>query len=97
MAASNLTDGSSASMPPNVILITFDALSAEDMSLYGYKLKTTHMDSFAKESYSFKNMYANANWTRPGVTSILTKTYPSTHRLILTGMYNCFLPDELKK
>ncbi len=97
MAASNLTDGSSAGMRPNVILITFDALSAEDMSLHGYKLKTTpHIDSFAGESYSFKNMYANANWTRPGVASILTGTYPSTHRLILTGMHNCFLPDELK-
>lgn len=97
MAVCAPSGAKAARTPPNVILITFDALSAEDMSLYGYKLKTTpHMDSFAKESYSFKNMYANANWTRPGVASMLTGTYPSTHRLILTGMHNCFLPDELK-
>ena len=82
---------------PNVILITFDALTAEDMSLYGYKLKTTpNLDLFAKGSYVFQNMYANSNWTRPAVASILTGTYPSTHRLINTGTNNCFLPEKLK-
>lgn len=82
---------------PNVILITFDALTAEDMSLYGYELKTTpNMDLFANESYVFSDMYANSNWTRSSVASILTGTYPSTHKLINTGIMNCFLPDSLK-
>lgn len=90
-------NNSSVNERPNIILITFDALTAQDMSLYGYKLKTTpNIDSFALESYVFTNMYANANWTRPGVASILTGTYPSTHRLINTGIQNCFLPDELR-
>lgn len=81
---------------PNVILITFDTLTAEDMSLHGYKLKTTpNIDAFARESHNFKYMYANANWTRPTVASILTGTYPSTHRMIHYGMQSCFLPEKL--
>jgi arylsulfatase A-like enzyme len=97
MAVNTLKTDKSESNRPNVILITFDALSAEDMSLYGYKLKTTpYMDLFGKESYVFKNMYANSNWTRPSVASILTGTYPSTHRLINSAGQNCFLPDRLK-
>lgn len=81
---------------PNLIFITFDALTAEDMSLYGYHLQTSpHLDAFAGESYLFKNMYANANWTRPSVASLLTGTYPWTHRLIHLGKYNCFLPENL--
>ena len=37
----------------NVLLITFDALSAEDMSLYGYKLPTTpNIDAFARKGTS---------------------------------------------
>ena len=66
---------------PNVILITFDALTANDMSLYGYQRNTTpYIDAFAKESYVFDNMYANCNFTTPSVISILTGKYPSTHR-----------------
>ncbi|WP_214169798.1 sulfatase [Citrifermentans pelophilum] len=71
---------------PNVILITFDALSSEDMSLYGYYLKTTpNIDEFGKQCYVFNNAIAAANWTRPSVASLLTGKYPDTHRLINNG------------
>ena len=61
---------------PNVILVTFDALAAEDMSLYGYYIKTTpNIDALAKDSYVFDTMIANSNWTRPSVASILTGKY----------------------
>ncbi|MBJ6801947.1 sulfatase [Geomonas propionica] len=71
---------------PNMILITFDALSAEDMSLYGYHLPTTpNIDAFAKECYIFDNAVAAANWTKPGVASILTGKLPVTHRMINTS------------
>ncbi len=83
---------------PNIILITFDALTSEDMSLYGYHLKTTpNIEEFAKESYVFKNMYANSNWTRPTVTSILTGVYPIKHKLINPFPINKFLPKDLQK
>lgn len=67
---------------PNIILITFDALSAEDMSLYGYRRKTTpHIDEFSKKAYVFENMFANSNWTSPTIASIIRGKYPSTHRM----------------
>jgi arylsulfatase A-like enzyme len=65
---------------PNVILITFDSLAAQNMSLYGYdKVTTPHLDAFAKESFVFKNVFANCNSTIPSLISILTGRYPSSH------------------
>ena len=65
---------------PNVIFITFDALSANHMSLYGYQRKTTPFwEKFAKESYVFQNMHSNFHLTQPTLTSILTSKYPWTH------------------
>jgi arylsulfatase A-like enzyme len=74
---------------PNLIVISFDALSAEDMSLYGYHLNTTpNLNEFAAKSFVFDNAIATANWTRPSVASLLTGKYPSSHRLINTGVYS---------
>lgn len=65
---------------PNVILVTFDALSAEDMSLYGYHLPTTpNLDKFARECYVFQNAVSASNWTKPAVLAILTGKYPIHH------------------
>ena len=62
---------------PNVILITFDSLAAQNMSLYGYdKVTTPHLDAFAKKSFVFKNVFANCNSTIPSLISILTGKYP---------------------
>jgi len=62
----------------NFLLITFDALSAEDMSLYGYRLPTTpNIDAFAQKSTVFTNFYAGSTFTTPGVAAIMTGLYPS--------------------
>ncbi|GFO63839.1 sulfatase [Geomonas paludis] len=91
---------------PNIILISFDALSARDMSLYGYRLKTTpNLDRLARESYVFDNAIAAGNWTRPAVTSLLYGVYPWQHRLFNTGIGNVTpaldpalsLPAQLKR
>jgi len=67
---------------PNVILITLDALTAEDMSLYGYRLPTTpRIAAFANECYVFKNNYANSTFTTPGIVSILTAKTPSSSKI----------------
>lgn len=72
---------------PNIILITFDALSAKDMSLYGYHRKTTPFwEELAKESYVFDNMHTNANLTRPSLLSFLTSKYPWTHGIYRRGV-----------
>jgi arylsulfatase A-like enzyme len=66
----------------NVLLITFDALSAEDMSVYGYRLPTTpNIDAFAGTSSVFTNFYSTSTFTTPGIASLLTGTYPSQNRV----------------
>ena len=93
----NYTSISPGNHRPNIVLITFDALSAADMSLYGYKLTTTpNMDKFASESFVFDNMYSNSHWTKPSVTSLLTGMYPSKHKLYNIFYGNRFLKEPEK-
>jgi len=62
----------------NILLITFDALSAEDMSLYGYRLPTTpNIDAFARKGTVFSNFYSACTFTTPSVATMLTGLYPS--------------------
>jgi arylsulfatase A-like enzyme len=66
----------------NFLLITFDALSAEDMSLYGYRLPTTpNIDRFAAKSTVFTNFYSASTFTTPCVATIMTGVYPSEHHV----------------
>ena len=62
----------------NFLLITFDALSAEDMSLYGYKLPTTpNIEAFARRATVFTNFYSVCTFTTPSIAAISTGLYPS--------------------
>ena len=65
----------------NVLLITFDALAAEDLSGYGYDLPTSpNLDAFANKATVFTNYYAASTFTTPCVATMLTGMYPSqTH------------------
>lgn len=73
---------------PNVILINFDAISARDLSLYGYHRTTTpFLEELAKESFVFESMHSNYNATRPAVVSIMTSQYPWTHGLTTAEGY----------
>lgn len=65
----------------NILILLFDTLSARHMSLYGYPRETTpNMDRFAARSYVYHRHYAAGNYTTPGTASLLTGTYPWTHR-----------------
>lgn len=89
--------GNGAAEKPDIIFVTFDALSADDMSLYGFELKTTpSIDSLASESYVFDRMFSNSNWTRPTVTSIFTGLYPSTHKVFGGFVGDTLLKDETR-
>ena len=55
----------------NFLLITFDALSAEDMSLYGYKLPAPNIDDFARKATVFTNFYSSCTFTTPCVADVL--------------------------
>ncbi len=64
---------------PNLLLVTFDALCAEDMSCYGYHLPTTpNIDALARSSCLFSNYYSASTFTTPSVVAMLTGRYPTT-------------------
>lgn len=74
------------SRPPNIYLITIDALRAQDMSAYGYSRPTTlNLERFAQRSFTFENFIANSNLTTPTTTSIETGKLPWSHRVFQLG------------
>lgn len=65
---------------PNIIMITFDALTSRHMSLYGFHYKTTpNMDKLGQTSYVFDNMYSSCNWTLPSLSSLMSGKNPHHH------------------
>jgi arylsulfatase A-like enzyme len=62
----------------NTLLISFDALTAEDMSLYGRRLPTTpNIDAFAKTSTVFTQFCSASTFTTPCIGVMMTGGYPS--------------------
>lgn len=67
----------------NVIIFVFDALSAHNISLYGYPRETMpNLFRLAKRAVVYHNHYAGGNFTTPGAASLLTGVLPWTHRAI---------------
>src|ERR1044071_1412857 len=65
----------------NIIVLIFDALSAYDVSLFGYQRQTTpNIARLAKRAIVYHNHYAGGNFTSPGTASLLTGVLPWTHR-----------------
>ncbi|HYB99194.1 MAG TPA: sulfatase-like hydrolase/transferase [Candidatus Limnocylindrales bacterium] len=61
----------------NVILISFDTVRADHMSLYGYDRKTTpNVDQFAQDAVVFEKAISQAAWTLPAHGSMLSGLYP---------------------
>ena len=68
---------------PNVLLLVFDALSARDMSLFGYPRQTTpNLEAFANKATVYHRHHAAGSFTTSGVASILTSVYPWMHRAL---------------
>ncbi len=68
---------------PNIIILLFDALSARNMSVYGYQRNTTpNIARFAERATVYHSHYAGGNYTIPGVASLLTGTYAWTNRAL---------------
>ena len=75
--------GAADSSLPNVILLVFDALTARNLSAYGYPRKTSpNFERFAERATIFHNYNSAGNYTVPGVASLLTGMYPWTHRAV---------------
>ena len=75
--------GAADSSLPNVIVLVFDALTARNLSAYGYPRKTSpNFERFAERATIFHNYNSAGNYTVPGVASLLTGMYPWTHRAV---------------
>ena len=68
----------------NIIVVVFDAMSALNLSLYGYARQTMpNMARLAKRAIVYHDHFAGSSFTTPGTASLLTGTYPWSHRGIL--------------
>lgn len=66
----------------NILLVTFDAMTAEDLSCYGYGLPTSpNLDALARASHVFEHFYSGSTFTSPSLATVLTGRYPSSTRL----------------
>ncbi|MBN2549169.1 MAG: sulfatase-like hydrolase/transferase [Anaerolineales bacterium] len=76
----------SASQPGqagNILVLIYDAFSATHMPLYGYPRQTSpNLSRFAERATVYHAHYAASNFTTPGTASMLTGTYPWTHRAL---------------
>jgi len=75
--------GTSNPALPNIIVVVLDALTARNMSLYGYPRRTTpHIERFASRADVYHAHHSAGTFTSSGVASLLTGTYPWSHRVI---------------
>ncbi len=66
---------------PNIILVTFDALSERNMSIYGYHRETTpFISNWAKNASVFTKAKAGSNITTPTTASLMTGKRLWTHQ-----------------
>lgn len=78
--------GGSQDEPKNIIILVFDAWSAENVSLYGYPRQTMpNLERFAESALVYHRHYSAGTFTIPGTASLLTGTLPWTHRAFSLG------------
>ncbi len=70
-----------APRPRGVIVLVMDTARADVFTPFNprSRVKTPSFDRLARTSAVFLNAYANENWTKPSVATILSGLYPSTH------------------
>jgi len=65
----------------NIIVVVFDALSARNISLYGYQRETMpNLARLSEKAIVYHNHFSAGNFTTPGASSLLTGALPWSHR-----------------
>ena len=81
---------------PNVIIIVMDSQRVDNLSCYGYSLKTSpNIDRVAEEGVVFLNNFTPCAWTPPAHASIMTGRYYSGHQLICLGPMRSVMPSGI--
>ncbi len=65
--------------PPNILLISADQLRADCLGIEGRRIKTPHLDQFARDSTRFSNCITPCVVCQPARASILTGQLCRTH------------------
>jgi arylsulfatase A-like enzyme len=74
------------SLGQSILILVFDAFSGSHLLLNGYpRLTTPNLNRFAEKATVYHHHYSPGNFTTPGVASLLTGTYPFTHRAFQTN------------
>jgi choline-sulfatase len=90
-----------AATRPNIILITLDSIRADRMGFLGSKAGlTSNLDRLARQSMVFEQAYSQTPLTVVSHATILSGTYPQTHRATEFGARLAptlpFIPDLLQ-
>ena len=73
-------------MKPNIVIISLDAVRAQNVSFYGYSRNTTpFLSSMEGELAAYENAISSTYWTMPSVASLFTGMYTSGHGLVVDG------------
>jgi arylsulfatase A-like enzyme len=66
---------------PHILLLVFDTLSARHLSIHGYaRPASPNIARWAERARVYHRHYAGGSFTTSGTASLLTGTYPWTHR-----------------
>ena len=78
----NILSDSRNKTQPNIIILLFDALTARNISLYGYPRNTMpNLEKFAKQATVYHRHYAGYNSTSQSTASFFTGLYPWRHKV----------------
>ena len=79
-------------VPPNILLISIDALRADHLGLYGYERSTSpNVDEVFSQGTVFESAYTVSSKTTPSVISMFTGLLPQNHGIRL--LYQRVHPD----
>ena len=80
LAATGAAHAAEPKRPTNVLVITLDAQRADHLGCYGYPRPTSpRIDELARAGAVFRDAVGHANWTGPGVVTLLTGLTPAVH------------------
>jgi arylsulfatase A-like enzyme len=78
----NCGGGAGEETPPNILLISIDALRADHLSCYGYDRHTSpFLDSLAARGTRFSHAFVNTHGTPPSHATMLSSLYQESHRV----------------
>jgi len=89
---------SSASAPPDILLVYVDTLRADHLGTYGYSRPTSpRIDAWGAGGTVFTRAYSQSGWTLASTASLFAGQYPHQHRVVRDSKqpdrFGCLVPS----